>query len=417
MRKCIVYYTDSRLEEELDEKVRHQILKAADGIPVISVSQKPLDFGTNICVGLKPRCYLNLYQQLLTGLKAAPEDSIIYLCEHDVFYHPSHFKFVPPEDNKIYYNTNRHYFRRSVDHFLMAFGKRALSQAVSYRKVILAHAQEQVEARLAGIASPCIGPFATFRSKAPNVDVRHGDNFSSGIISAQFNASTPIEKLEGTSVSVLNSSINYWGTPRRFAEKVGLREFNTDTHMILSELLNPDKKTSPVKVKFLRAGLGGMFNILEFKKGAEIGVKRGHFSEELCKAIPDLSLKCIDDYRPTPQHKWDDVEAYFVTARHKLKDFDAQFIKKSSMQAADEDVPEQSLDFVYIDADHSFNEVMRDIIVWSDRVRPGGVVSGHDYDTPDVKAAVDVYTKIHGIDFFLTEKGESAQSWFFAKKN
>ena len=68
--KQIVYYTDSRLERELDERVRENILRVANGIPIISVSQKPLDFGTNICVGIKPRCYLSLYEQLLTGLEA-----------------------------------------------------------------------------------------------------------------------------------------------------------------------------------------------------------------------------------------------------------------------------------------------------------------------------------------------------------
>ena len=178
MKKQIVYYTDSRLEEELDRKVRKQIIKAADGIPIISVSQKPLDFGTNICVGLKPRCYLSLYQQLQIGLEVAPKDSIVYLCEHDVFYHPSHFKFTPPREDKIYYNLSRYYYRREIDFFLLTIGKRALSQAVSYQEVLLTHAKEQVEARLTGIASPCMGPFTNFLSEYPNVDVRHGSNLS-----------------------------------------------------------------------------------------------------------------------------------------------------------------------------------------------------------------------------------------------
>jgi len=37
------------------------------------------------------------------------------------------------------------------------------------------------------------------------------------------------------------------------------------------------------------------------------------------------------------------------------------------------------LDFVYIDGDHSFDAVVRDVILWSNKVRPGGIVAAHDY--------------------------------------
>jgi hypothetical protein len=62
---------------------------------------------------------------------------------------------------------------------------------------------------------------------------------------------------------------------------------------------------------------------------------------------------------------------------------------------------------------------VQDIILWADRVRPGGIVSGHDYDNPDVKTAVDAYVKVHDIELFVTERGDSyphdSLSWFFAK--
>ncbi len=38
------------------------------------------------------------------------------------------------------------------------------------------------------------------------------------------------------------------------------------------------------------------------------------------------------------------------------------------------------LDFVYIDADHSYEAVLKDITAWYEKVRPGGVVAGHDYN-------------------------------------
>ena len=118
MKKAIVYFTDSRLEEELDKAVRKQILEASRGIPIISVSQKPIDFGKNICVGFKPRCYLSLYEQLFIGIKAVPKGSVVYTCEHDVFYNHSHFEFMPPLKDRIYYNLNRFYWKRNEKFFL-----------------------------------------------------------------------------------------------------------------------------------------------------------------------------------------------------------------------------------------------------------------------------------------------------------
>jgi len=49
----------------------------------------------------------------------------------------------------------------------------------------------------------------------------------------------------------------------------------------------------------------------------------------------------------------------------------------------------ESLDFVFIDADHSYKEVKKDILAWMPKIKNGGILSGHDYPFPDVKRAVD----------------------------
>ena len=75
-----------------------------------------------------------------------------------------------------------------------------------------------------------------------------------------------------------------------------------------------------------------------------------------------------------------------------------------------------SLDFVYIDGAHDFDNVMLDLIVWSRKVKAGGIVAGHDYDRPHkrgVVPAVDTYTRMHGIhEWFLTDqKREASFIW------
>jgi len=418
-KRQIVYYTDSRLEEVLDRKVRDQIIKASDGIEIISVSQKPIEFGKNICIGMKPRSYLNLYRQVLLGLEHADPDAVVYLCEHDVFYHPSHFDFIPPRKEKIYYNLNRYYWKRNVNYFMKSIGKRALSQGVAWRQAWMPHIKEQVESRENGIASPCIGQFLNFESKFPNVDIRHNGNFSN---SNRFENRDKDKLIRNTMQEKAETYvIDGWGTPRMFQQAVGYKNINVTTHVHIHRIFNSIKKPNPVEVKsFYRNLLPGLFHSLGYKKGAEIGVKLGIFSKHICETMPNgVHLKCVDPYLPGPDCPWDEAERRFVAAKYTLKKFDTQLIKKTSLQAADEDVATGSLDFVYIDADHSFNNVMQDIIVWSDRVRSGGIVSGHDYDNEDVKTAVDAYVKVHKHELFITEKGEnypdSSPSWFFAK--
>ncbi len=100
--KSIIYYTDNRLEEPMFSVVQKQILKA--GLPIVSVSLKPIGFGQNIVLDLKPGI-TTLNKQILTGLQASTAD-YVFFCEHDVLYHPSHFDFTPSNDTISYYNTN-----------------------------------------------------------------------------------------------------------------------------------------------------------------------------------------------------------------------------------------------------------------------------------------------------------------------
>jgi hypothetical protein len=53
-------------------------------------------------------------------------------------------------------------------------------------------------------------------------------------------------------------------------------------------------------------------------------------------------------------------------------------IRKSSIEAA-EDFLDGSIDIVYIDANHDYEEVKKDIQAWLPKVKSGGIISGHDY--------------------------------------
>ncbi len=186
---------------------------------------------------------------------------------------------------------------------------------------------------------------------------------------------------------------------------------------------------SPVVLPRSRDDLALLFKELNFKKGAEIGVERGIYSEALCKANSDLKLYCIDpwkdyeEYTEGKDQRW--YSDNYIIAKKRLKLYNCEIIKKSSMSAIKDFAPD-SLDFVFIDANHSFDYALEDISGWSKIVKKGGIISGHDYKDnknmhPGVFKAVDLYVKEHNKKLFLLRKKYHPgsrfvdSSWFFIR--
>jgi hypothetical protein len=139
LKKGIVYYTDSLLDEKVAKPVREQLAKS--GLPIVSVSLKPLDFGTNIVFDGE-RGYLTMFKQILAGLEASDAD-VIFFAEHDVLYPEEHFQFTP-HDRKIYYNRNVWHYRTTDGHAISYDAKR-LSQLCAYRTTLIEHYRKRVE--------------------------------------------------------------------------------------------------------------------------------------------------------------------------------------------------------------------------------------------------------------------------------
>jgi len=151
------------------------------------------------------------------------------------------------------------------------------------------------------------------------------------------------------------------------------------------------------------------FKELGYTKGAEIGVAEGIFSEALCQGIPGLELYCIDIWHPYHGNRWAGSyarnEHHYINACNRLSKYNTHVMKQMSMDAVKE-FKYESLDFVFIDSNHSFDYVMQDLIEWSKRVRNEGIVSGDDYyemRNGGVIEAVNAYTKAHNISFQLTD--------------
>ncbi len=143
-RKAIIYYTDNSLDEhypELARQVRRRLVQAADGIEIVCVSQKPLNFGDKqICVGDIGQSHLSICKQILIGIEATTADTI-YLAEHDVLYSPSHFATTLHTDKKVVYNSNiwwcQYDWQKHGLFSSSASNRKLLSQAIAHRDVFI----------------------------------------------------------------------------------------------------------------------------------------------------------------------------------------------------------------------------------------------------------------------------------------
>lgn len=182
---------------------------------------------------------------------------------------------------------------------------------------------------------------------------------------------------------------------------------------------------------FGRMDLAKMFGEMGFVYGAEIGVRRGDYSETLCTQIKSLkTLYSVDPwnvvYEDPTSAKFGAArqERYYNIAKEKLSKYPVcKIVKKTSLEAV-RDIEYESLDFVYIDGSHMFDYVMVDLIEWGKRVRKGGIISGDDYKElthGNVIDAVNTYAKVHGIEVLNVfdppdDDPYYVNGWWFYKK-
>lgn len=180
--------------------------------------------------------------------------------------------------------------------------------------------------------------------------------------------------------------------------------------------------------------LSKLFADLKFNKGVEVGVDRGLFSEILCKDNPNLELFCVDPwiYDAFPEGnpyrlKQEYFDGCYKEAVERLALYNATIIKKTSMDAL-ADFKDNSLDFVYIDANHDFLNFTQDLHHWIKKVRFGGIISGHDYayysysKFNHVKRALIAYARCYRMipvfAVMYTSEGlkrDKFRSWFWVK--
>lgn len=179
-----------------------------------------------------------------------------------------------------------------------------------------------------------------------------------------------------------------------------------------------------------------LIDALGLEVGLEIGTDKGGFANNLLTRSSLKVLHCVDpwiddfgsDHRPgffdaKGQNRMEEAR----TLLSKFMDQGRCFLHRgfSGEIAQGWEIP---LDFIYVDGDHSLEGVYTDLYSWTEKVKEGGIIAGHDYkDGPKsgmqdyfggqlpfrVKTVVDNFCQQYG--FKLHTVGGRIISWWFAK--
>ena len=167
-------------------------------------------------------------------------------------------------------------------------------------------------------------------------------------------------------------------------------------------------------------------------EGVEVGVRDGAYSEIILHYGDLFKLYSVDPWREfskdvyndgsnVEQKKQDELYEY---TKKRLEQFGArsEILRKTSGEAAPL-FKDNSLDFVYIDANHSYEAVQEDIALWWPKLKEGGVFAGHDYVNGlfepqglfGVKRAVDEFAKTNKQKVYKTP--EKWPTWYVVKND
>jgi hypothetical protein len=187
--KGIVYYTDNRLDPRIMAACQKQLQRA--NLPIISVSLEPIDFGNTNIVLYEERGIPTMFKQILAGISLCNVD-VIFLCEHDVLYDPSHFEFTPTRGDTFYYNQNSWKVDSKTGKALFHYAS-SVSGLCAYRDLLLRHYRKRVEmVNRCGFTQRMGFEPGTHRrkervddygsevwmSERPNLDIKHGQNLT-----------------------------------------------------------------------------------------------------------------------------------------------------------------------------------------------------------------------------------------------
>jgi hypothetical protein len=218
----IIFYTCNKINPAFFENTKKALLDAAGDIPIISISHKPMELGTNICVGDIGQSDFNIYRQVLIGAKAATT-KYVAMAEDDTLYHKSHFAYRPSDDAFAYNMNKWSLFTWSIPPIFSNRGRRTLNAMICNRELLI----EALEERFAKY--PVESEFANKFFAEPSryesflkVKIQKSETFSSEIPIIMFSHPKALNYIKQGVRKKLgidqSYSLPFWGDAKAVAE-------------------------------------------------------------------------------------------------------------------------------------------------------------------------------------------------------
>jgi hypothetical protein len=164
-----------------------------------------------------------------------------------------------------------------------------------------------------------------------------------------------------------------------------------------------------------------------FKTCVEVGIGYGFHAKEILDNTSVEKLYLVDPMRYYPNDgfatdvlKYGGFEKLFKNIKLNLSVYEDRYTwyRKQSLSVTQEEIPDESIDAIFIDADHSYEAVSKDLPFWWKKLRPGGWLLGDDYNTffPGTIKAVNEFASNNKLQLeFLTKPNNSYLIYKFVK--
>jgi hypothetical protein len=160
-----------------------------------------------------------------------------------------------------------------------------------------------------------------------------------------------------------------------------------------------------------------------FKNCAEIGIGYGFHAKEILDNTSIEKLYLIDPmvYYPNDGFaedviKYGGFENLVNNIKIHLKEHENRYewFRCPSLNVTNEQIPDESLDAVFIDGDHSYEAVTKDLSFWWKKLKKGGWMLGDDYDScwPQTKKAVDDFVQKNNLKIEFLSKPDAVKSGY-----
>lgn len=114
--------------------------------------------------------------------------------------------------------------------------------------------------------------------------------------------------------------------------------------------------------------------------GSWKGKSSAYMAVEIANSNKDIKFYCVDTWQGSQEHKDFDLSGLYETFICNMKPLEEYYfpLKISSVEASKK-FKDNSLDFVFIDGSHEYEDVKQDILTWLPKVKDGGILAGHDF--------------------------------------